>query len=197
MLINKIILTFFFVGICTVANAQNLRALDNNNGFQNYKFGMNMDQFKNCEFETVEDGDAERCTINRVHKIGDIEARNVELYFIDSNLSKITVNFSSGELSSNLLNAIEAAFGKYTDRKNFPEYSESFGGYTELLGSYNQFSPNETIWTGNKVILKHKFLQPIGTIGLREADVTLEFTLKNYQELKKEYRSKKYTPRDF
>jgi len=90
-----------------------LSNIDNNNGFQDYKFGDSMNNYPNCSFETVEDGGAERCFINRNHFINDIKANNIALYFINSELSKIRVYFDH-DLYGQLRKAVTAAFGGQT-----------------------------------------------------------------------------------
>ncbi|GEM_PF-5640793 len=195
MLINKIILTLIFAGIYSVANAQNLNALDENNGFQNYKFGMHKNDFPSCEYQTL--GDTEKCVISRVHKISDINVSEVSLYFIDSKLARINVHFENGSVRTRLLKAIESAFGSPTGRENFPEYREFMDKYHEVPGSYDQFRPQVTKWQANKVTLKHIFRQPIGTIFQHESLLHLEFVLNNYDDLLNAFRSKKYTPNDF
>jgi len=186
MLINKIILTLIFAGIYSVANAQNINALDDNNGFQNYKFGMHMNQFQNCDFETVEDGGAERCIIRRMHLIGDIEARSVVLFFVDSNLSKIKVNFDA-KFSDQLKEALNSAFGSSTSSN----YSREFG-WSSIHNDRKYF------WEANNIKLLYNYRPSTYSFGYHVAGILyLEYSLNNYDELQSNYRSKKYTPSDF
>jgi hypothetical protein len=175
MLVKNIMLTITILGISSVSNAQNLTALDENNGFQNYKFGMKMSQFQNCDFRTVEDGGAERCTVRRVHYIGDIETRYINLYFVDSKLSKIEIDLET-KYNRQLLNAVQSAFGPPEKKPDDYYYSVNRTEY----------------WRADKITLIYRYRFHDLSSTLR-----LTYLLKNYLDLQNEYRSKKYTPYDF
>jgi len=178
----KWVILLVFLGICGTVSSQNLSAIDENNGFQNYKFGMHMDEFQNCDFRTVEDGGAERCLIRRMHRIGDIEAQSVALFFVDSELSKIKVNFEAFDYSQ-LKNAITSAFGSYTESKR-PQND---------LGLHSKKYDVKYIWEADNIKLLCEYSPPV----LGSDTLFLEYSLNDYDDLQDKYRSKKYTPSDF
>lgn len=191
MLINRIVLTIVFVGIYSVAIAQNINALDENNGFQNYKFGMYKNDFTSCEDRPS--GYTGRCVISRIHKINDIDASEVILFFIDSKLAKIEVHFGNSSRRSRLVEAIEAAFGSPTGRENYPIKNAITGSEINIV---NPNEPQVIKWQADEVTLKHVYkrrfigdnsMPILGNMGY----LHLEFVLNNYDDLLDAYRTKK------
>lgn len=199
---KKIVLTLILLGICTVANSQNLNALDENNGFQNYKFGMHQDSISNCNYTRSALGqygrvittdsrghDVEQCSNSDTHYINDIEVYRLRLYFIDSKLSKIRLTFMD---SRQISPALIAAFGKPTST-NTPSTT---GLEARLNQSAQDFNRNSSVakWEGDKVILTYEYGEKrMGGSVLP----TVEFRISNFDEKLQEFRSKKYTPSDF
>lgn len=186
MLIKNIILTLTILGISSVSNAQNLTALDENNGFQNYKFGMLKNNFERCEFQeddSFTNRGAVICNIERNHIVGDLTFKGVTLYFINSELKKIRVS-SNNYNGSKVTSAIESAFSSPTSRN-----------------SHNQIGTVRSVcWEANEVTLCHQFAASISGAGqgyMIKNSYYLEFYVNNYNDLLKEFNSKKYTPDDF
>ena len=203
-----IVITMAFIsGFCVITYAQDINALDHNNGFQNYKFGMHKDNFKDCswtfvvrdrfyQFETVDTRgeDVERCTISRTHSINDIEVSGVVLFFIDSKLSKIRVNLKQ---SSSIIHALSSAFGHPSNITSpNAEYITTATGQKIRNPHRNLNASKSTVrtWNGNEVTLTYRsgYSQPIGDVI-----PTLEFKVRDYDRRLKEYRKIRYSPSDF
>lgn len=167
---------------------QDLSAIDNNNGFQNFKFGMEKQEFSDCSFTVVENGGAERCRMTETYSINDLSIGVTELYFVDSKLAKIKLNFST-EDSGQLLQAVKSAFGEST--YYYPTSRELENMDLFQRNTWNQHGSVIHKWEADKVTLTYR--------NYNESFVmtTLIFELNNYEELQENYRSTKYTPSDF
>lgn len=180
--IRWIFLLLFFC-VNSILHAQNLSALDENNGFQNYKFGMHQDSISNCSYVSTafdmygqnvttdsRGNDVEHCDSSDTLFINGIEVFMMRLYFIDSKLSKIRLTFQE---SRQVTTALYSAFGDPT--------------------STNKSDPNRNFYLvkyeGDKVILTYEY-------GGRSLP-TVEFKISNFDEKLQEFQSKKYTPSDW
>lgn len=168
--------------------AQDLSAIDNNNGFQNFKFGMEKNEFSDCSFTVVENGGAERCRITDTYYINDLSIGITYLYFVDSKLAKIELNLSK-EDSGQLLQAVKSAFGEST--YHYPTSSELENMDLFQRHTWNEGGSTIYKWEANKTTLTYRRANRMFVM------TNLIFELSNYEELQEIYRSRKYTPSDF
>jgi hypothetical protein len=164
------------------AHSQSIAALDNNNGFKHFKFGMHKSSFGERQFYTVENGGAERCVITGIESIGDIKVKDVELYFVEGYLAKIIVNIPYG---SSLFDACVSAFGQ-PSRPCF-------------RSDYVEGETRECEWIGNKVKLHfyYGYNYNFNSKSIGDSYSTrayLRYELVNYDKMRDAARSKYYSP---
>jgi len=180
----RYILTLFLAAISFTILAQDSTKVDENNGFKYYKFGDNLIQYLSAK------SFSDFYFVNYQHvvkipggdnSIGTIPVKWVNLYFIDSLLSKIEVVVSN-ENSVELMKACRRVFGEPDTTKYKDDNSGSSGDKVE----------KECFWHGKNVYLFYKDLnkkelsseeQKFRNAG--KLSVSLVYQLKNYDELLK------------
>lgn len=141
---------------CTIsASAQNLKKLDENNGFKKYKLGSRYLSVYGIKSKQ-EDG-SDKVVISYVpDKIGDIPVKTIELVYLKDTLSKIIVTISP-EYNPQLLEGVKNSFGtpsqdlsdNETTRKT--KEKETRSGPTDL---------NRYVWKTKKINLEYYYSYP-------------------------------------
>ncbi|MEI6816542.1 MAG: hypothetical protein WCL14_08020 [Bacteroidota bacterium] len=182
---KKTILTLLISCLSLFVLAQASSKLDENNGFKDYKFGdklkgyLKMKKFSDSYF--VNDQNVLRIPAKDL-SIGDIPVKYVDLYFIDSLLSKIEV-FLPVQYNNDLLTACKNVFGT----PDSMHYKSDTSGKKEDIPD---MIVSETYWHGAEIKLsfsdlsKKFYTTPEKDSPLyKKLTVKLVYELKNYQEL--------------
>ena len=147
--------TFLFLIVFTqnIATCQTLKKLDQQNGFNKFKFGMLTSQFQNQLKETTDSSPLKQ--VKYYHYIGEdslflygVKIETIELAFVNNKLYMIGVHFGSltraytAKEQNQILDGLKSSFG--TDSHNCSNAKKA---------DWNIL--NCTIWDGERVRLEH------------------------------------------
>ena len=162
---------------------QSLKNLEDNNGFKTYKLGAKY--YMGYGIKNKEDG-ADKVVISYTKdKIGDIDLKSIELYYLKDTLSKIIIRLSP-EYYQKLLEGCKNSFGPPTQDLSI-KVENSKGN---IIDHY--------IWKTKKFSLEYYYSYPkFGGGGYDVKDLYLDYRLNDYlirqQRVKKgNYTSKKF-----
>lgn len=183
----RYILILMLVALSTSIMAQDSTKVDENNGFKYYKFGDKLIQYLSAksfsDFYFVNDQHVVKIPGGN-NSIGTIPVKWVNLYFIDSLLSKIEVVVSN-ENNVELVKACRRVFGdpdtvKYKD---------------DVEGSLPDKVEKECFWHGKNIYLYYKDMNKKELSSeeqkyrnANKLSVSLVYQLKDYEELLKKVR---------
>jgi len=145
--------------------AQNLKNLEDNNGFKTYKLGTRYVIGTGIKVKNEEGGDKVVLSVTR-EKIGDIPVKTIELYYLKDTLSKIIVKVSP-EHYAGLIDACKSAFGQPTeDRSDNAETRKSKTGVSNQAAHYT----DHYVWKTRWLSLEYFYIYPVvsGGYGVKE-----------------------------
>lgn len=152
---NIVIPAFFtWVGVLAMqtGQAQNLKSLEDNNGFKKYKLGSKF--VLGLGVKQKEPDGADKVTIDYTKDmIGDIPVKAIELYYVRDTLSKIIVRISP-EYYEKLIEAVKNSFGQPTQDLSYNEKVKIDSVVT--IGSYK----DDYLWKANRVRLQYLYIYP-------------------------------------
>lgn len=163
---NRKIIQLLFFSILLNISAQSITKLDTNYGFRQFKFGTDLSSFKNIKNANnkVNNMDEYIYEGNDIKSIQEVKVSRVNLYFFNSKLAAIAVDFGWNnnytEADYKQVNyGLETSFGKSPNR---------------CVGQENTL--NCDIWLGKKVKLEHNRIKTatdsvIGYLIFEERDV--------------------------
>lgn len=163
--------------------AQNLKNLEDNNGFKKYKLGSKFVLGLGVKNKDAEGAD--KIVIDYTKDmIGDIPVKAIELYYLKDTLAKIIVQVSP-EYYEKLIAACKSSFGQPTR-----DVSNNEKVKVDTTGSLNYYKDNY-IWKATRLRLEYFYLYPkisTGAYGTRSLNLT--YILNDYaQRLQRVQRS--------
>ena len=163
------------VGLLIIANmqAQNLKSLEDNNGFKKYKLGSKFVLGLGIKHKD-QDG-ADKIVIDYTKEmIGDIPIQAIELYYLRDTLAKIIVRISP-EYYAKLIDLCKSSFGEPTR-----DFSSNEKVKFDSTVSVNSFKDNY-IWKANRLRLEYFYLYPKISSGAYGAKMLyLTYILNDY-----------------
>ena len=163
------------VGLLIIANmqAQNLKSLEDNNGFKKYKLGSKFVLGLGIKHKD-QDG-ADKIVIDYTKEmIGDIPIQAIELYYLRDTLAKIIVRISP-EYYAKLIDLCKNSFGEPTR-----DFSSNEKVKFDSTVSINSFKDNY-IWKANRLRLEYFYLYPKISSGAYGAKMLyLTYILNDY-----------------
>ena len=163
------------VGLLIIANmqAQNLKSLEDNNGFKKYKLGSKFVLGLGIKHKD-QDG-ADKIVIDYTKEmIGDIPIQAIELYYLRDTLAKIIVRISP-EYYAKLIDLCKNSFGEPTR-----DFSSNEKVKFDSTVSVNSFKDNY-IWKANRLRLEYFYLYPKISSGAYGAKMLyLTYILNDY-----------------
>ena len=142
------------VGVITMApgNAQNLKSLEDNNGFKKYKLGSKF--VLGLGVKQKDPDGADKVTIDYTKDmIGDIPVKAIELYYVRDTLSKIIVRISP-EYYEKLIDAVKNSFGQPTQDLSYNEKIKVDSAVT--IGSFK----DDYVWKAKRIKLQYLYIYP-------------------------------------
>jgi hypothetical protein len=161
------------ISLTGTLEAQNLKGLEDNNGFKKYKLGSKFVLGYGIKHKD-EDG-ADKIVIDYAKEsIGDIPVKATELYYVKDTLSKIVVRISP-EYYEKLIEAMRNSFGPATQ-------DVSNNQKINLDSSVNvNYYKDEYIWKTKRFRLHYYYSYPkTGTGGYGIKDLHLVYVLNDY-----------------
>ena len=163
------------VGLLIIPNmqAQNLKSLEDNNGFKKYKLGSKFVLGLGIKHKD-QDG-ADKIVIDYTKEmIGDIPIQAIELYYLRDTLAKIIVRISP-EYYAKLIDLCKNSFGEPTR-----DFSSNEKVKFDSTVSINSFKDNY-IWKANRLRLEYFYLYPKISSGAYGAKMLyLTYILNDY-----------------
>jgi len=175
MKISLLRISFFLIGVLMVltVQAQNLKNLEDNNGFKKYKLGSKFVLGLGVKHKDEEGAD--KIVIDYLNEtIGDIPVKTIELYYLRDTLSKIIVRISP-EYYVKLIDACKNSFGEPTK-----DFSSNEKVKFDSTVSVNSFKDNY-IWKANRLRLEYFYFYPkISNGGYGSKSLYLSYILNDY-----------------
>ena len=175
MKINPIGICFFLAGIFCMSNlkAQNLKSLEENNGFKKYKLGSKFAVGTGVKNKD-EDG-ADKVVIDYANEtIGDIPVKAIELYYLKDTLAKIVVKLPPNYYAK-LIDAVKNSFGSPTQ-----DISSNEKVTLDSMVSPNYYKDNY-IWKTGRLRMEYLYTYPkvsSGAYGIK--NLQLAYVLNDY-----------------
>lgn len=153
--------------------AQNLKSLEDNNGFKKYKLGSKFVLGLGVKHKD-EDG-ADKIIIDYANEmIGDIPVKTIELYYLKDTLAKIIVRISP-EYYAKLIDAVKNSFGPPTKDLSINEKVK-----LDSMVAVNSYKDNY-IWKATRLRLEYYYLYPqISSGGYGAKILYLAYILNDY-----------------
>ena len=142
-----------------VINAQSLKSLDDNNGFKNHKLGSKYNPVYGTKSKE-EEGSEKVVISSTADKIGDIQVKTIELYYVRDTLSRIVVRISP-ENHARLIEASKNSFGTPTQNLSDNETTRKTKNENVSAGKYYR---DQYIWKSKRVNLEYYYQYPITRI---------------------------------
>jgi hypothetical protein len=187
----------FIFPICILftvfSQAQNLKRLEDNNGFKKYKLGSRYTSVYGMKNKAADGSDIVSVPYMG-DKIGDIPVQNVQLYYLNDTLAKIVVNFSP-EYNSKLIEACKGSFGSVMQDLSDNEASRKLKNTDIKAGKIylDRYS-----WKGKKMNLEYYYLYPVYTgDAYSNKDLHLAFSTNDFAARMERSKRGKYTAKDF
>jgi hypothetical protein len=187
----------FIFPICILftvfAQAQNLKRLEDNNGFKKYKLGSRYTSVYGMKNRAADGSDIVSIPYMG-DKIGDIPVQNIQLYYLGDTLAKIIVNFSP-EYSSKLVEACKGSFGSVMQDQSDNEASRKLKNTEVKTG---KVFIDRYAWKGKKINLEYYYLYPVfAGDAYSNKDLHLAFSTSDYAARMERSKKGKYTAKDF
>jgi len=186
---------FFTIVLFTpfVLNAQSLKSLDDNNGFKTHKLGSKYTSLYGLKSKE-EDG-SEKVVINSTaDKIGDIQVKTIELYYLKDTLAKIIVKVSP-EYHARLIEASKNSFGIPTQNLSDNETTRKAKNENLTAGKYYR---DQYIWKTKRINLEYFYQYPVvDATAYTQKDLHLSFALNDYATRLTRAKKGTYTAKDF
>jgi len=162
-------------GVFIISNiqAQNLKNLEDNNGFKKYKLGSKFVLGLGVKHKDAEGAD--KIVIDYTKDmIGDIPVKAIELYYLKDTLAKIIVQVSP-EYYEKLIEACRSSFGQPTK-----DFSNNEKVKFDSTGSVNYYKDNY-IWKATRLRLEYFYLYPkISSGAYATRNLYLTYILNDY-----------------
>ena len=172
---NLFLISSLLAGVLIISNiqAQNLKNLEDNNGFKKYKLGSKFVLGLGVKNKDPEGADKIVLDYTK-DMIGDIPVKTIELYYLKDTLAKIIVQVSP-EYYEKLIAACKSSFGQPTK-----DVSNNEKVKLDSSGSVNYYKDNY-IWKATRLRLEYFYLYPkisSGAYGTR--NLYLAYILNDY-----------------
>lgn len=189
----KFLIVVAFITFSFNAVAQNLKNLETNNGFKNYKLGSKYTPVNGIKGKE-EDG-SEKVVINSTNaKIGDIPVNTIELYYLKDTLSKILV-LVSPENHARLIEACKNSFGMPSLDRCDNEATRKAKNQNLSSGKYYT---DQYVWRGKKMNMEYLYQYPIvENNAYTQKDLHLNYSLNDYATRLVRAKKGNYSPKDF
>lgn len=152
----KKIMLIAIVLITSFSFAQNLKALDEKNGFRNLKFGMSIDSLKNSKI--IESHKYQKYYIKTDEnlKIGDFDVKAISYGFYKGHLDFILIEIVGYSNSRGIKGVFESQYGKGYQSNEYIEKYYWFGNNVSLCYDENSLNQNSKIMISTKMYNKEK-----------------------------------------
>jgi hypothetical protein len=190
--INTLIL-LFAVLVFSSLHAQDIKSLDERNGFKNFKLGSKYTAVYGGKAK--EESGAEKVTITRTEeKIGEIPIKTIELFYLRDTLARIEIKISP-ENHAKLIEACKGAFGPATD--DFCDNEETRKKKNENL-TMGKYYRNQYKWKGIKVNLDYFYQYPIiSSDPYAVKELYIAYSITDYAKRLDAAKKAGYSPKDF
>jgi hypothetical protein len=173
--------------------AQNLKRLEDNNGFKKYKLGTRYTSVYGMKNRTADGSDIVSIPYMG-EKIADIPVQNIQLYYLSDTLAKIVVNVSP-ENSIKLIEACKGSFGAAMQDLSDNEASRKLKN-TEIKAG--KVYVDRYAWKGKKMNLEYVYLYPVyAGDAYSNKDLHLAFSTNDFSARLERSKKGKYTAKDF
>ena len=187
----------FIFTICILttlfAQAQNLKRLEDNNGFKKYKLGTRYTSVYGMKNRAADGSDIVSIPYMG-EKIADIPVQNIQLYYLSDTLAKIVVNVSP-ENSIKLIEACKGSFGAAMQDLSDNEASRKLKNTDIKAG---KVYVDRYAWKGKKMNLEYVYLYPVyAGDAYSNKDLHLAFSTNDFSARLERSKKGKYTAKDF
>ena len=149
---NILLITLAGLLVSLTGQSQNLKSLEENNGFKKYKLGSKF--VLGLGIKQKDPEGADKITIDYTKDmIGDIPVKAIELYYLRDTLEKIVVRISP-EYYEKLIEAVKTSFGQPTQDLSYNEKIKIDSAVT--IGSYK----DDYLWKANRIKLQYLYMYP-------------------------------------
>jgi len=172
---NILRISSLLAGVLIISNiqAQNLKNLEDNNGFKKYKLGSKFVLGLGVKHKDAEGADKIVIDYSK-ETIGDIPVKAIELYYLKDTLAKIIVQISP-EYYEKLIEACKSSFGQPTK-----DVSNNEKVKFDSTGPVNYYKDNY-IWKATRLRLEYFYLYPkISSGGYGTKSLYLAYILNDY-----------------
>ena len=177
----------------STTNAQNLKSLDDKNGFKTYKLGSKYTPVNGTKFK--DESGAEKVVINSTKDmIGEIPIKSIELFYLRDTLARIEVKVSP-ENHAKLIEAGKNSFGTPTADNCDNEATRTKKNENLTVGKYYY---DRYKWKASKITLDYYYQYPIVSGDpYAVKDLYIAYSLNNYATRLQNSKKGTYTPKDF
>jgi hypothetical protein len=192
---NNSLYLFVTVSLLVTTNlqAQNLKNLENNKGFKNYKLGTKFNMGYGMKKKDADGADKVLIDYTR-EKIEDIPVKAIELFYLNDTLSKIIVRIPT-ESYIKLLDACKNSFGPPTDDLSS---NESNGKTKKDVDNTGNNYKDQYVWKVKQFSMEYIYSYPKirgDVYGLKE--LYLVYSLNDFSTRLQRVNKGKYTSKDF
>ena len=193
-IISSVLLSAALLILSTsIINAQNLKSLDDKNGFKTYKLGSKYTPVNGTKFK--DESGAEKVVINSTKDmIGEIPIKSIELFYLRDTLARIEVKVSP-ENHAKLIEACKNSFGTPTadNCDNVATRTKKNENLTTGKYYYDRYK-----WKASKITLDYNYQYPIVSGDpYAVKDLHIAYSLNNFATRLQNAKKGTYTPKDF
>jgi len=153
---KNITLFFTFFLLSTIVIGQNIKALDEKNGFREYNFGVDTNAIPNLMFIGESGGERSYKKTDEKMSIGDAEIESIQYIFYKNQLSSVYISTNNLTNSRAVLRVLRELYGNGYKPNQFMDKYNWSGKRVYLVYDENSITGGATILMWSKLLYEQK-----------------------------------------